>query len=73
VTRAATDELLRLQAAGYRVQAERFFSGRFWTLRGPDGGYLMIGDHGCAAPRQADAVAEGLHRLNLERCSAEPR
>lgn len=29
----------------------------------PDGSPLMIGDHGCVAPRQVDAVAEGLERI----------
>ena len=66
MTRASTADMVTLEAHGYTV--ERWGS-KGWTLH--DGqGYCLIGEHGHVAPRQVDAVAEGLHRI--ERDGGEP-
>ncbi len=51
-----------LERHGYRVR--RYGPG--WTLLDADGAPLLIGDHGSVAPRQVDAVAEGLRRIALD-------
>lgn len=57
--RATTMDLYTLEQHGLTVER---FGDKGWTLSDTDG-HLMIGDHGCVAPRQVDAVAEGLHRI----------
>ena len=57
--RATTSDLLTLERHGLRVEK---YGDKGWTLSDGEG-HLMIGDHGCVAPRQVDAVGEGLHRI----------
>lgn len=65
--RARLEDLVRLERAGYEVER---WGTHGWVLRDPDGYPLLIGEHGCVAPRQADAVAEGLERIASSSCPA---
>lgn len=63
---ATLTDLATLKAAGYTVAKLDSGCGPVegaWTLTGPDGDALMIGDHGGVAPTQWEAVAEGLARI----------
>lgn len=51
--------LADVEAAGYRI----FKDATGWHLLDPDGAQLLIGDHGCAAPRKRDAIMEGARRV----------
>lgn len=60
--RASGTDLATLQQHGLR--ATRLRAGRSeWVLLDPDGAPLHIREHGCLAPSQALAVAEGLARI----------
>lgn len=69
--RAALSDVARLRRGGYRVEP----FGREWTLLDADGAHLMIGEHGCVAPTQWEAVAEGLERIGMDSAamSGSPR
>jgi hypothetical protein len=58
--RASFTDMMTLERHGYRVAK---YGDKGWTLADPEGDFLMIGDHGCVAPRQADAVMEGFVRI----------
>lgn len=60
MTRATVENLATLKQHGYKVWTD---NGRDWELHDSDGDSLMIGDHGCVAPTQWEAVAEGLRRI----------
>lgn len=61
--RASSADLLKLARAGYRVERHGDLG---WVLLDPDGASLQIAGWGGVAPTQWEAVAEGLHRLELE-------
>ncbi len=68
--RATLQDHARLAQHGYST-------GRWgqhgWTCQDADGAYLLIGSHGCCAPTQWEAVAEGLLRIwDNERWSTVP-
>jgi len=68
MNRATIQHHAKLKAEGYRVQpCGTDLHG--WTLTHDDGcgngpANLMIGSHGCVAPTQWEAVAEGLSRID---------
>ena len=69
MTRATLHDLAVIRRHGYAV--EPLDSGHgpapgAWILRDPDGSPLMIGSHGCVAPTQWEAVAEGLTRIDRD-------
>lgn len=61
--RSETRDLVRIRDAGFEVEFVATRCGPGWVLLDPDGSPLMIGDHGCVAPRKMDAVAEGMKRV----------
>lgn len=65
MVRASLPDLAKLREHGYTVEA---FTGRGggYTLTDPDGDHLMIGSHGCIAPTQWEAVAEGIARIDAD-------
>lgn len=60
--RARLVDLAELKQHGYKVERFNDPDGG-WCLLDSDGANLMIGDHGCVAPTQWEAVAEGLSRI----------
>jgi len=68
MNRATIQHHAKLKAEGYKVQPCGTDL-RGWTLTHDDGcgngpANLMIGAHGCIAPTQWEAVAEGLSRID---------
>ena len=56
--------IARIEGAAWRNPATgRLCHLRGWTLQGPDGHYLFIGEHGCIAPTKREAIEEALARI----------
>lgn len=63
MARANLTDMATLKTHGYTTPR---LGNLGWQLLDPEGHELMIAGYGCIAPTQWEAVAEGLHRIQMD-------